>query len=106
RLRGVVMPKFGARQVRGIVVGMPNTGKSSLIRSLGGGRVATGNRPGVTRGVQEVRLGDGLTLLDTPGLLWPRAVTGRVALHLAWLGYVGERAYDRVETGAALIEWL
>lgn len=105
-IRGVAMPRFGRPPARGMVVGMPNTGKSSLIRSLGGGKVATGNRPGVTRGVQELTLGERLTLLDTPGLLWPRGVRGKVALHIAWLGYVGERSYDVMEAGLALVMWL
>lgn len=106
RIPGVVMPRIERPEVRGMVIGMPNTGKSSLIRALGGGRVAKGNRPGVTRGIQELSLGDNVTLLDTPGLLWPRALTGETALRLAWLGYAGERAYDAVDAGIHLISWL
>ncbi len=106
KIPGVRMPRTSRSGFRGMVVGMPNTGKSSLIRALGGGRVAKGDRPGVTRGVQDLSLGESLTLLDTPGMLWPRAVEGKTALHLAWLGCVGERSFDLVAAGVALLERL
>lgn len=105
-LPGVAMPRLGRPAVRGLVVGIPNTGKSTLIRVLGGGRVAVGDRPGVTRGLQELSLGEGMTLLDTPGMLWPRATHGLPALRLAWLGYAGERAYDAVQAAEHLVAWL
>jgi len=106
QIPGVSMPRMGVRRARGIVVGMPNTGKSSLIRALGGGGAKTGDRPGVTRAVQEIAVSDDVMLLDTPGLMWPRAARGSAALRLAWLGYVGERAYDPVEAARTLLDWL
>ena|GEM_PF-1722057 len=102
---GLVLPRSAARTARGLVVGIPNTGKSTLIR-LFGGRAEKADRPGVTRGVQEFSLGGGLTLLDSPGLLWPRAAAGPSALRLVWLGCVGHAAYDALEAGRHLAEYL
>lgn len=105
RMAGVAMPRIGQAQARGMVVGIPNTGKSSLIRLLGG-RAATGDRPGVTRGMQEFRVDPEVLLVDTPGLLWPRSSRGWTALCLAWLGCAGERAYDAVAAATLLVLWL
>lgn len=104
-IKGLALPKVGRQKARGLVVGMPNTGKSSLIRSLGG-NAERANRPGVTRGVQEYSIGGDLALFDSPGMMWPRAFTDLPALHLAWLGCVGPAAYDGYEAGRALVQYL
>ena len=68
RKRGIVN-----RPVRAMVVGIPNVGKSTFINSFAGKACAkTGNKPGVTKGKQWIRLNKGLELLDTPGILWPK----------------------------------
>lgn len=102
---GLRMPRLATPTLRGLVVGMPNTGKSTLIRCLGGGRLPTGPRAGVTRAVQWVKVGEGLELCDTPGILWPRAERGLTALKLVWVGCIGEAAFDPVEAAKGLVEW-
>jgi len=84
---------------------MPNTGKSTLIRALGGRGVQTGALPGVTRRISWVRLNDQIEVLDTPGLMWPRSERGSVALKLAWLGCVGDAAFDVQSAAEALLSW-
>ncbi len=75
------------------IVGLPNTGKSSLANRLTGrAKAATGGRPGITRGEQYLRAGD-LELVDTPGLLWPRAA-GLTVLHLLGAVESGEEARE------------
>lgn len=77
KTKGVVRP------VRIMIIGVPNSGKSSIINLLSGRKSAvTGNKPGVTRGKQWIRLGDGLELLDTPGTLWSRFENQCVAQNL------------------------
>ena len=103
---GVAMPKAGTTaKVRGVVVGIPNTGKSTLIRALGG-RAEKGDRPGVTRGIQEFSLAANIALFDSPGLMWPRSFEGFPALVLAWLGCVGPAAFDSLEAGRELVRYL
>jgi ribosome biogenesis GTPase A len=96
-----------AKVVRVIVIGVPNSGKSSLINrasARAGARV--GARPGITRGPQWLRAGPGIEFLDTPGLLWPRIDAPLQGLKLAWVASVGENAYDAYTVGSALGLWL
>ena len=74
------------RPVRAMVVGIPNVGKSTFINSLAGKACAkTGNKPGVTKGKQWIRLNKNVELLDTPGILWPKFEDQAVGLKLAFI---------------------
>lgn len=95
------------RPVRLMVVGIPNAGKSSVINRLCGRASAkTGDRPGVTRGKQWVRLKNGLELLDTPGILWPKFDDERTALHLAYIGSIKDEIMDVETLCCHLLEFL
>ena len=93
--------------VRMMVVGIPNVGKSTFINFLAGrGSAVTGDRPGVTRGKQWVRLGADVELLDMPGLLWPKIEDGETGYKLAATGAIGDQALDRAEIAVWLLGWL
>lgn len=93
--------------VKAMVIGMPNTGKSTLINSLcGNKRAITGNKPGVTRGEQWVRLSNGIILLDTPGTLCPSIEDTNVALNLAFIGCIRDAVLDTEGLALALIKKL
>lgn len=95
------------RPVRLMVVGIPNAGKSSVINRLCGRASAkTGDRPGVTRGKQWVRLKNGLELLDTPGILWPKFDDERTALNLAYIGSIKDEIMDTETLCCHLLEFL
>jgi len=86
------------RPIRVMIVGIPNVGKSSLINKLAGKRTAQiGNKPGVTRGKQWIRIRKGLELFDTPGILWPRIEDPMVGRHLAFVGSIKDDVID-IET--------
>lgn len=77
------------KKVRMMIIGIPNVGKSSLINQLAGKKAAkTGNKPGVTKGKQWIRLDGDLELFDTPGILWPKIESDRVGLNLAYTGSI------------------
>lgn len=105
---GLRLPQASSRRAvrRGLIVGIPNTGKSTLIRSMGGQGVRVGAKAGVTRSLQWINARADVQLLDSPGILWPRAESGRAALILAWLGSVGDGAYDHVDAALGLGAWL
>ncbi|MQL52199.1 ribosome biogenesis GTPase YlqF [Desulfofundulus thermobenzoicus] len=95
------------RSPRCMVVGIPNVGKSLFINALVGRRVTrTGNRPGVTRGQQWIRLARGVELLDTPGVLWPKFDDRQIALKLAVTGAIKEEVFDVEDVAAWLVGWL
>lgn len=95
------------RPVRAIVVGIPNVGKSTFINSFAGRACAkTGNKPGVTRGAQWVRLNKQVELLDTPGLLWPRFEDPKAGLRLAMIGSVKDEVLNTEELSLELLEFL
>lgn len=78
-----------------MIVGVPNVGKSSLINRMTGHKSAkTGDRPGVTRGKQWLKLENGMQLLDTPGILWPKFEDPEVGMRLAYTGAVKEDVID------------
>lgn len=80
---------FGLRKVRGMIVGVPNVGKSSLINALVGGKKASvAPKPGHTKGLQRINISDKFDLFDTPGILWHKFEDPNVGLRLAFLGSV------------------
>ena len=95
------------RPVRAMVVGIPNVGKSTFINSFAGKAAAkTGNKPGVTKGNQWIRLNKTLELLDTPGILWPRFEDQQVGLHLALIGSINDQILNKDELACELISLL
>ena len=83
-----------------LIIGIPNVGKSTLINTLAGRKVAkTGNEPAVTRGQQRIRLDDFWFLIDTPGLLWPRLADQQGAYKLALTGTIRNTALDVADIG-------
>jgi ribosome biogenesis GTPase A len=95
------------KPLRIMVVGVPNSGKSSLINRLVGRKsAATGDRPGVTRGKQWLTLTNGMQLLDTPGILWPKFEDPEVGLHLAFCGSIRDEIMDTVDLSLELIRVL
>lgn len=92
------------RPVRLMVLGIPNVGKSSLINKVAKRKAAvTSDRPGVTRGKQWISLGNGLELLDTPGILWPKFDNQQVGENLAFTGAVKDEIMDRVTLASNLM---
>lgn len=95
------------RPVRAMVVGIPNVGKSTFINSFAGKACTkTGNKPGVTKGNQWIRLNKSLELLDTPGILWPKFEDQKVGLYLAMLGSVNDEILNREELAMELLKLL
>lgn len=95
------------RPVRAMVVGIPNVGKSTFINSLAGKACAkTGNKPGVTKGKQWIRLNKNVELLDTPGILWPKFEDQTVGLRLAWIGSIKDEILNTEELAAELTGFL
>ena len=95
------------RPVRVMVVGIPNVGKSTLINQISGRKGAKAeNRPGVTRGKQWVTVDNGLLLLDTPGILWPKFEDPNVGMLLAYTGAVKDGILDVEELACWLIKLL
>lgn len=95
------------RPVRAMVVGIPNVGKSTFINTLAGKACAkTGNKPGVTKGKQWIRLNKQVELLDTPGILWPKFEDQEVGLKLAFIGSIKDEVLQTEELAAELIHFL
>lgn len=95
------------QMIRVMIVGIPNIGKSSLINQLtGGAQAKVGNKPGVTRGNQWVRIHERVELLDTPGMLWPKFDDLDVGRKLAALGGIKDDVFDIEELSIWIIEWL
>lgn len=95
------------RPVRAMVAGIPNVGKSTFINSFAGRACAkTGNKPGVTRGAQWVRLNKQVELLDTPGILWPKFDDQAAGLKLALIGSIKEEILNTEELAWELLKFL
>jgi ribosome biogenesis GTPase A len=99
--------KVRKKPLRIMIVGVPNVGKSSLINRLLGKKSAkTGNKPGVTRGKQWLNLENGIQLLDTPGILWPKFEDPNVGLYLAFCGSIKDEILDVSTLALELIKVL
>lgn len=102
RKRGIIN-----RPVRAMVVGIPNVGKSTFINSLAGKACTkTGNKPGVTKGKQWIRLNKNVELLDTPGILWPKFEDQTVGLRLAFVGSIKDEILQVEELALAMIAFM
>lgn len=98
RQKGVFKP------VRCLILGVPNCGKSTIINCLSGRKtVITGDKPGVTKGKQWVRLKTGLELLDTPGTLWPKFDEEKLAYELCFVGSIKDDVVDLTDVALHLI---
>lgn len=95
------------RPVRAMVAGIPNVGKSTFINAFAGRACAkTGNKPGVTKGKQWIRLHKSLELLDTPGILWPKFEDQQAGLRLALIGSMNDEILQTEELALELIRFL
>jgi ribosome biogenesis GTPase A len=102
RKRGIL-----ERPVRAMVTGIPNVGKSTLINMIAGKSSAkTGNKPGVTRGSQWIRINRSVELLDTPGILWPKFERRETGLYLAMTGSISDTVFNHRELSLELIRIL
>lgn len=95
------------RPIRAMVVGIPNVGKSTFINSYAGKACAkTGNKPGVTKGKQWIRLNKTMELLDTPGILWPKFEDQEVGKRLAFIGSIKDEILNLEELSLELLDYI
>lgn len=95
------------RPVRAMVAGIPNVGKSTFINAFAGRNCTkTGNKPGVTKGKQWIRMNKGIELLDTPGILWPKFEDQKVGMRLAFIGSINDEILQIEELSLDLIAFL
>lgn len=95
------------KSIRVMIVGIPNVGKSSFINRITKKSVAVvGNRPGVTRQKQWVRIKENINLLDTPGILWPKLEQEETALNLAYTGTIKDDNLEKIEIAYFLLKYL
>ena len=93
-------PEREGRTLTAMIFGIPNVGKSTIINFLAGRKIAkTGNTPAITKQQQRVNIGDGITLLDTPGVLWPNVANPNSGYRLALLGSIKDTAMDYADVG-------
>lgn len=95
------------KPIRAMIVGIPNVGKSTFINTLSGKAAAkTGNKPGVTKGKQWIKIASNIEFLDTPGILWPKFDDEIIGEHIAFIGSVNEEIIDLEELSCRLIATL
>lgn len=95
------------KNIRVMILGIPNVGKSSFINRLCNKKITiVGNRPGVTRQKQWVRISNNIELLDTPGVLWPKFEDEKVALNLSFTGSIKDEILETVEVAFSLLTYL
>lgn len=95
------------RPIRAMIVGIPNVGKSTLINKLVNKNVAiTGNKPGVTKAQQWIRINQNLELLDTPGVLWPKFDDQKIGIHLALTGAIKSELLHNDDLALYLISFM
>ena len=96
-----------SKTVRAMVVGIPNVGKSTFINAAGGvARAQVGDKPGVTRGKQWVKITPYLELMDTPGLMWPKLEDETLARHVAYIGSINDDIMDAAQLAGGLLSEL
>lgn len=95
------------KSIRVMILGIPNVGKSSLINRISKKTSAgVGNKPGFTKQKQWIRVSDEIELLDTPGVLWPKFESQKVALNLSFTGTIKDEVLEKTEIAFYLIKWL
>ena len=95
------------RPIRAMIVGIPNVGKSTFINSYAGKACTkTGNKPGVTKGKQWIKLNKNVELLDTPGVLWPKFEDQRVGEHLAMTGAIKDQLINQDDIALATLKFM
>lgn len=95
------------KSIRVMILGIPNVGKSSLINRISKKTSAgVGNKPGFTKQKQWIRVSDGIELLDTPGVLWPKFESQEVALNLSFTGTIKDEVLEKTEIAFYLVKWL
>lgn len=95
------------KSIRCMVLGIPNVGKSTFINKIiGKASAKTGNKPGVTRGKQWIKISNKIELLDMPGILWPKFEDKSVSIKLAWIGSIKDEILNKEELALKLIEFL
>lgn len=106
-LRALEAKNRNRRPIRVMVVGIPNVGKSTVINAMvGKGTAKTGDKPGVTKGKQWVHISKKLSLLDTPGVLWPKFEDPEVGFRLAATGAISDLVYSVEEVALKLVDYL
>lgn len=102
RKRGIIN-----RPIRAMIVGIPNVGKSTFINSYAKKACTkVGNKPGVTKGKQWIKINKNIELLDTPGILWPKFDDDKVGKHLAFIGSINDEILQKTELACELISFL
>ncbi|MGI6109741.1 MAG: ribosome biogenesis GTPase YlqF [Eubacteriaceae bacterium] len=95
------------KELRCLIAGIPNAGKSTIINSLvGKKKTQIGNKPGVTKGQQWLQAPESLALLDTPGILWPKFEDQEAANHLAWIGSIKDTLLEKENIAGDLMNFL